>query len=249
MIADAPPPYRTIAFDCDSTLSAIEGIDELAGAHAEEIAALTRAAMSGQLALEAVYSRRLETIQPTQAEVERVGRLYVARLLPHARELCAALRFLGKRVVIVSGGIKNALEPLAQALDVRPPDLFSVALEFDADGRFAGFDPDEPLAQSGGKPLVLAQIAAHPPGPPSALVGDGITDLEAAAQGGIARFVAFGGVVRRTEVFARAAVSSDKPDLAALVPLLLSEREQRILSRSGDHAALMRAAHILNERA
>lgn len=44
ILADWPRPQRTIVFDCASTLSAIEGIDELAGAHGLEIrGALARA--------------------------------------------------------------------------------------------------------------------------------------------------------------------------------------------------------------
>ena len=35
------PPYRTVVFDCDSTLSAIEGIEALASARRDEIRALT----------------------------------------------------------------------------------------------------------------------------------------------------------------------------------------------------------------
>ena len=31
MIPDQEPPFETIVFDCDSTLSSVEGIDELAG--------------------------------------------------------------------------------------------------------------------------------------------------------------------------------------------------------------------------
>ena len=45
MIPDQAPPYGTIVFDCDSTLSSIEGIDELASAEPEAVAELTRLAM------------------------------------------------------------------------------------------------------------------------------------------------------------------------------------------------------------
>ena len=50
--ADSAPPYGTIAFDCDSTLSAIEGIDELAaiaGVTRESVERLTAQAMAGEL--------------------------------------------------------------------------------------------------------------------------------------------------------------------------------------------------------
>lgn len=238
--SDAPPPYRSIAFDADSTLSAIEGIDELAGALRPEIEELTRRAMRGEVALEAVYGLRLARIRPSRAAVEALGARYVERAVPGARELVRALRFLDKRVVIVSGGLRPALVPLARALGLAEGDLHAVDLHFDARGGYAGFDETSPLARSGGKREMVEQLLAEPGAAPLALVGDGITDLEAA--GAAARFVAFGGVVRRAEVFERAAVRCERPDLAALVPLLLSEREMSILARSREHQGLLARA-------
>src|SRR5258706_3830233 len=108
-LPDAPPPYRTCLFDCDSTLSAIEGIDELAGSLRQDIGELTRRAMAGELSLESVYGLRLERIRPSRAAVEALGAQYVQHLVPGACELIAALRFLGKRVCIVSGGLAPAV--------------------------------------------------------------------------------------------------------------------------------------------
>ena len=67
-----------------------------------------------------------------------------------------------------------------------------------------------------------------------------VTDLEAAGE--VARFIAYGGVVRRAEVFERARVKCATPDLAALVPWLLSGDERRALAELGAHAALLEAA-------
>jgi hypothetical protein len=70
-----------------------------------------------------------------------------------------------------------------------------------------------------------------------------MSDLEAAEGGALARFVAFGGVVRRPEVFARARIGAEGKDLACLLPLLASEREMRILSRSREHEPLCERAN------
>jgi len=133
-VHDAPPPYRTLVFDCDSTLSAIEGIDELARENVRAIAELTDRAMRGELALEDVYERRLEIVRPTRAALDAVGRLYVERVLPNARELVAAAHALGKRVCIVSGGLEPAVRALADDLGLGAGDVLSVALPFDAPG-------------------------------------------------------------------------------------------------------------------
>lgn len=237
MIHDAPPPYRALVFDCDSTLSAIEGIDELAREHRREIAALTDRAMKGELALEDVYAKRLELVRPTRREVDAVGDLYVERAVPRARELCSAARALGKRVCIVSGGLLPAVEKIARVLAIERRDVFAVDVRFDARGEYAGFDASSPLAKSGGKIEVLRAIA-RASGGGLCFVGDGSTDLEAAGEA--ARFIAFGGVVRRENVFAKARVTCDTADLAALVPLVFSTGEMELLRARADHASLFR---------
>ena len=66
-------PAPLICFDCDSTLSSIEGIDELGRARGAavfaEVEAMTNDAMNGKLPVEAVFGRRLEIIRPTRADV------------------------------------------------------------------------------------------------------------------------------------------------------------------------------------
>lgn len=240
---DTPPPYRTVVFDCDSTLSAIEGIDELGAARRAEIEALTNRAMSGELRLEDVYGLRLALVRPSRARVERLGAEYVERAVPGARELVRALHAFDKQVVIVSGGVASAVQALGRHLGIPEAAVHAVELRFDAQGEYAGFDERSPLARSGGKVEVLRAIASGRDARPLALVGDGITDLEAGeADGGADRFVAYGGVARRTAVFERARVGCATKSLAGLVPLLLSAAEIATLSRAPEHAALLRAS-------
>lgn len=236
-VQDTPPPYELVVFDCDSTLSSIEGIEELGRGYAGEFVELTNAAMNGELPLEAVYGRRLELARPTRDAVEQIGQRYVETALPNARALVAALRGLGKRVAIVSGGVRPAVAVLGEHLGVDADDVHAVDLRFDDAGAYAGFDESSPLARQGGKPDLLGGIAA---GARTVLVGDGATDLEAAAA--CARFVAFGGVVRRKSVFDRAAVGCEEADFAALLPLLLATGEIEHLRALPDHADLMHAA-------
>ena len=67
---DSEPPYGTLVFDCDSTLSELEGVDELCaivGVERAEVEALTHRAMAGELPLEEVYGARLELLRPDAA--------------------------------------------------------------------------------------------------------------------------------------------------------------------------------------
>src|SRR5262249_24389822 len=99
-------PFELIIFDCDSTLTTVEGIDEVARwqGRAGQVAELTNRAMNGELPLEAVYSRRLDLLQPTREQLRELGQLYRRHLLPGADLVIAALQAAGRQVFIVSGG-------------------------------------------------------------------------------------------------------------------------------------------------
>jgi phosphoserine phosphatase len=237
---DSAPPYGTLIFDCDSTLASIEGVEELAGPLKPRIAELTELAMAGKVKVEDVFGRRLELVRPDRAAVEALGRSYVDHALPNARELVAALHALGKRVCIVSGGLRQAVFTLAAHLAVPDDDVFAVDVFHHRDGSYAGFDEESPLARSGGKLVVVRAIAKADRKGGVALVGDGVTDLEAAPAA--RRFVAFGGVVRRPEIFERAVVTGEQADLASLLPLLCSLDEIGRLAATREHAPLVRAA-------
>jgi phosphoserine phosphatase len=216
---------RSVFFDCDSTLSRIEGVDELTrrlpAAERAEIKGMTEAAMNGELPLHAVYAQRLAVVAPTAAEVAAVGELYVAQLVPGAAETVAALRALGKTVGIVSGGLLGAVRVLARHLGIADAHVHAVALHHDARGQYLDYDRGSPLSRNDGKRQVLAGLPAALR--PLAFVGDGVTDLEAAPAA--ERFVGFGGVARREAVARAAERYVGEPDLRAVLPHLLTTEE------------------------
>ncbi len=209
------PRFGSVVFDCDSTLSAIEGIDELAGEHRAEIEALTAAAMRGEVPLQDVYARRLAIVRPTRERVEQLGEAYIRALVPGAPELIRALRDARVRVRVVSGGLRPAVLALTRALSVRDEDVAAVDVHFAEDGSYAGFDAASPLTRSDGKAAVLRgwlpELVA-----PVLMVGDGVTDLEARPPADM--FAAFTGVVARERVVAAADfVAATMEDIGRLV--------------------------------
>ncbi|HJU67102.1 MAG TPA: HAD-IB family phosphatase, partial [Gemmatimonadaceae bacterium] len=210
--------FASVIFDCDSTLSAIEGIEELAHAHREEIARLTEAAMRGEIPLEDVYGRRLELVRPTREQVDALGERYVRTLVTDAHETVAALLTEGIEVRVMSGGIRQAVVTLALALGLTERAVAAVEVHFDDNGAYAGFDSTSPLARSGGKRTVLERWMPELPRPVM-LVGDGATDLEARPPADM--FVAFAGVVERPAVIDAADVVVRTPSLAPIVVLAL----------------------------
>jgi len=215
------PRFRSVIFDADSTLAGIEGVDWLArarGGHAAaDVAALTRRAMDGEIPLEDVYAQRLQRIAPTRAELDALGAAYVEAAAPGAQAALTALRAAGVTLYIVSGGIRDALLPLARHLGVDEGRVHAVPLRLDAGGRYLGVEPS-PLARSGGKATVVAGLGVSRP---ALAVGDGVTDLEMRPQ--VDAFVAFTAFVRRPPVVAGADREAD--DLADLAVWILGDGE------------------------
>ncbi len=210
--------YQTVIFDCDSTLSSIEAIEEIAGEHRAEVTALTEASMRGEVPLEEVYGRRLALIRPSRGQVERLTRLYIETLVPDARETIAALRDEGIEVRIVSGGLLPAVLGLARDLGLPDHAVAAVDIHFDAKGEYAGFDAASPLAHAGGKRVVLERWGAELPRP-ILMVGDGATDLEARPV--VDAFVAFAGVVERAPVVEAADIVIRANTLAPVLAIAL----------------------------
>lgn len=235
------PPFDRVVLDCDSTLSTIEGIDELAEAGdvalRRKVAALTDGAMAGELSFAQVYERRLDALRPTQMQVRELAALYVKHALPYGRELVSALHTLGKDVHVVSGGLRLAVQPFAAWLGVQDErKVHAVQLRFDRHGHYSDYDRSSPLARQGGKPEVLAAL----PPARTVVVGDGMTDAEAGAA--VDGFVCFAGVVHREAVAARADATVTSDHLAGLLPHLCTPAELEHLAAHPRHASTVRWA-------
>ncbi|PHJ25591.1 phosphoserine phosphatase [Cystoisospora suis] len=96
---------RLVVFDMDSTLVCEEVIDELAreAGVMKQVAAITQAAMEGQLDFHASLMKRVRMLKGIKrSALDAVA----ARLTPTpgAAELCRVLRHLGYRLAVISGG-------------------------------------------------------------------------------------------------------------------------------------------------
>ncbi len=130
--------FRFAAFDMDSTLIAIECIDEIAALAGvgEQVAAITEAAMRGEITDFRESLRRRLALLAGQPEslLERVLQERL-RFNPGARELCAALKAAGLKLGLVSGGFTHFTRFVAAELGmdvVRANELEVV------DGRLTG---------------------------------------------------------------------------------------------------------------
>ena len=201
------PAFASVVIDVDSTLCGVEGIDFLAerrgGEIRDRIIALTDKAMNGEIALESVYRERLTMIKPAVADVDALAQAYTSTVAPGAEEAITAMREAGVRLTLVSGGIYQAIEPVAQKLGFRADELHAVRLFFDRQGNYQGFDERSPLAMQRGKPEVVTSLIASGILPrPVLAVGDGATD--ALLRGVADAFAAYTGFAGRPSVVEQA---------------------------------------------
>ena len=239
--------FDMIFFDCDSTLAAIEGIDELAKSRGlfEEVQRLTNAAMDGEVHLESIYDQRLQLLHPTRREIRQVERLYRETVVPDAQTVIQALQMLGKTVFIVSGGLYEAVCPFGVWLGIPKENIRAVEVEYNSlSGAWWDYQRDRwgrrpdvnylkhdagPLVRSQGKPAVVEALKGDQPGR-SMLIGDGMSDL--AAQSAVDKLVGFGGVVARPGVKAGADIFITANSLAPVLALATSAAEKHKLLHS-----------------
>jgi len=191
---------KIIIFDCDSTLSSIEGVDELARVAGEEatqeIEKMTAEAMEGKIALESIFAKRLDIIQPSVDSVSKIGQMYIDTVEPSAKQVIASLKNQGWTAIILSGGYRQAIRPLADYLGVE--EIEAVDLYFNEDGSYRDFDRNYPSTRNGGKPEVVKCLKDKYSPSKIVAIGDGVSDLESKPV--VDMFIGFGRYAVREKV-------------------------------------------------
>lgn len=171
---------RLLMLDVDSTLTTTEAIDLLAehAGKGAEVAAITEAAMRGELDFEASLRRRVATLAGLPTSI--LDDVYpLMRLAPGAEALLDVARRRGVRVGVTSGGFTQLVDRLADdlGLDFRHANTLATVRR---DGRevFTG-EVDGTVVDRDRKSLDLRAFAAREgiPLSRSVAVGDGANDL------------------------------------------------------------------------
>lgn len=215
--------------DMDSTMITAECIDELADELSlkEQVAAITRRAMNGEIAFAHALAQRVELLAGLEEAV--IARICHDRLnpAPGAATLLATLRAQGVRTVLVSGGFKPFTGFVRRELGF--DDDEANALEI-VEGRLTGrLVP--PIKDASAK---LARLQAEAVKSGSGLqdtvaVGDGANDLPMVCAAGLG--VIYRGHARVREEAAKAgAVLLDHTDLSSIL-FLMGCRQDEIIER------------------
>lgn len=218
---------QLVVIDVDSTLiqeEVIELLAEEAGTR-EQVEAVTRRAMAGELDFSTSLRERVATLAgtPVQALYDVRDRL---RLTPGARTFVRTLRRLGFQVALVSGGFRPIVSELAKELGVRH--VAANDLEV-VDGILTGRVVGE-VVDRAGKADVLRRIADDfdIPLEQTVAIGDGANDLDMLAAAGLG--IAFNA---KPVVAETADTALNVPYLDAVL-FLMGIRREEIEAADGD---------------
>ncbi len=201
----------TLIFDFDSTLvdfETLEALAELSLADAPDaaerrarVAELTDRAMAGQIDFADALTQRLALLPITRDHVQATAVRAASRLAPSVARNLETLRRHADRLVIVSGGFREVIVPVAELLGVSADRVLANDLTYDDAGRVTGVFADNPILRPQGKAEAVRCLNLTGP---VVMVGDGWTDAEVKLAGAADRFVAFTEIARRDRVVAAA---------------------------------------------
>ncbi len=113
--------FRLAAFDMDSTLITIECVDEIAdfAGRKQEVAAITEAAMRGEIAdYDESLRRRVALLKGLPESVLHQVWTERVRLSPGAQQLVRAMKAAGLQILLVSGGFSFFTQRLSTLLGI-----------------------------------------------------------------------------------------------------------------------------------
>lgn len=216
---------RLIIADMDSTMIEVECIDELAdfAGLKSEIAAITHAAMQGEIDFVGALERRVALLAGLDAAVIDHCLAERVTIMPGARTLLATMRANGAHGVLVSGGFMPFAEPVAAQIGFDR--AIANQLEI-ADGRLTGRVVGD-IVDSATKLSVLhtEMLAAGLTSDDVLAVGDGANDAPMLRAAGL-------GIAYRAHAIAEAAADAAirHHDLSAILWAQGHPRAQWVVS-------------------
>lgn len=222
-------PLDAILFDCDGTLSTIEGIDQLAelSQASEAVKELTETAMSKTGLTPDIYQKRLDLVLLSRQLIDVLGKQYCKNITPDTKDTIQLLKRLNKQIYIISAGLYPAIVILGELLQIPPHNIFAVNVEFDAEGKFISYEQDSPLTHNHGKKIIVTELLKKHSS--MGYVGDGLNDI--VVYDLVTRFIGYGGIYYRSNIEALCEYYIKTASMSAILPLLLTQAEYNSLDQ------------------
>ncbi|MBX2950887.1 MAG: phosphoglycerate dehydrogenase [Leadbetterella sp.] len=200
-------PKKYFLIDFDSTLTRVEGLDELAAIALKAdpdgdrkvaaIKALTDKGMAGELTFSESLTQRLALLNANRSHVDILVEFLKENITGSFLRNRAFLSEYADNILIISSGFKDFILPIAEYLGLKPENVYANTFVYNEQGDITGVDTENPLSRTGGKIEVVKslQLDGH-----VSVIGDGFTDYEIKKSGLAQRFYAFVENVERPSV-------------------------------------------------
>ncbi len=187
-----------IIIDFDSTFMQVEALEELGeivlknpkekATVLQEIKDITNLGMEGKLSFHESLTKRMDLLTIHRTDVEKlVKRLRKKVSVSFSRNKAFFKKYKGQ-IYIISSGFKDFIVPVVAPYEIEAGFVLANTFTYDEAGWVTGFDRNNPLAFSKGKPKVLQQLNLDGE---IWVIGDGYTDYEMVEAGIAHKFFAF----------------------------------------------------------
>ncbi|WP_109830411.1 phosphoglycerate dehydrogenase [Reichenbachiella versicolor] len=198
---------KNFVIDFDSTFTQVEALDvlceitlsdtKLKESNLQQIADITNQAMGGDLSFRESLERRIKLLHAKKKHIplliEELKKL-VSKSFVRNREFIEKHK---DNVFILSNGFKEFIVPVVTEYGIKPDHVHANTFEFDDEENIVGFDYDNILSESGGKPRLVESLNLEGD---IYVIGDGYNDYEIRKAGKADRFYAFTENVKREKV-------------------------------------------------
>lgn len=177
--------FKLIAMDMDSTLLAIESIDEIADMHhiKPQVAAITLQAMQGEISFEESLARRTSLLQDLHQDALQKVYDERVRLNPGAEKMLQQAKIAGLKTMVISGGFTFFTDRIKTKLGFDYAAANTLEIE---NNRLTGKVAGKIIGRQG-KAEVLKQVCDELGLKREQIIaiGDGANDLDMMAEAGI----------------------------------------------------------------
>ncbi|MGL4630809.1 MAG: HAD-IB family phosphatase, partial [Leadbetterella sp.] len=198
---------RYFIIDFDSTITKVEGLDQLAiialkgnpegKSIAEKIKSITDLGMNGEISFSEAIQRRIALLKANKSHIDTLVEFLKNNITDSFERNKSFLQQYADQIIIISGGFVEFINPVIEFLGLKTENVYANSFVFDSNDDIIGIDQSNPLANSGGKIKLLESLKldGH-----ISVIGDGYTDYELKKSGEAHRFYAFIENVKRENV-------------------------------------------------
>lgn len=202
---------KNFVIDFDSTFTSVEALDILGTIslkdnpnkyeNLKQIAAITDQAMNGDLSFRESLTRRITLLEANKAHLPILITMLKKLVSKSFKRNKKFLEDNTENVYILSNGFKEFIYPIVKKYGIKEENVHANTFEYDKNGKIIGFDEDNVLSQSKGKPALIQSLKLkgeiH-------VIGDGYNDYEIRKEGQANKFYAFTENVQRKDVISKA---------------------------------------------